>query len=167
MFCSARIAAWLINEKAARRRPWSADSLLFLGAVARGDALFLRVLRGVFLDLGAHELAVGLHPVGQHLPLGAVPLLEFDQARAFVVQARHLEWRHQADRAQFLQALLVDVEVLDAPAHLLAGNRLALAELVLRVADRLGGDDARAHAARVVDRADASLVLELALALAV
>src|SRR4051794_35770113 len=142
MFCSARIAAWLINEKAARRRPWSADALLFLGAIARGDALFLRVLGGVLLHLGAHQLAVGLHPVGQHFPLRAIPLLELHQSRAFVVQARHLERRHQTDSAELLQALLVDVQVFDTPAHLLARDRLALAELVLRVADRLGSDDA-------------------------
>src|SRR2546430_9044528 len=74
-------------------------------AVARRDALLLRVLRGIRLDLVAHELAVGLHPVGDDLPLGAIPLLELDQSRALVVQAGDLERRHEADRAQLLQAL--------------------------------------------------------------
>src|SRR5437764_1071701 len=137
------------------------------GAVARSDALLLRVLRRVGLDLLAHQLAVRLHPVGEHFPLRAVPLLELHQARALVVEAGHLERRHEADRTQLLQALVVDVQVLDAPAHLLAGDRLALAELRLGEADRLGGHDARHHAARVVDRAEARLVLELALALVV
>src|SRR3954470_5522728 len=152
----------------ARRSTVASDSLhRVLRAVARRDVLFLGVLRRVFLYLGAHQLAVGLHPVADGLPLGAVPLLELDQARALVIQARDLERRHQADRAQLLQALVVDVQVLDAPAHLLAGDRLALAELGLRIADRLGGNDAGDHAARVVDRAEARFVLELALALVV
>src|SRR5690349_13013167 len=116
--------------------------LQVFSAVARRDALFLRVLRGVRLDLGAHQLAIGLHPVGDHLPLGAVPLLELDQARALVVHARDLERRHEARGAELLQALLVEVQVLDAPAHLLAGDRLALAVLRLRQADGLDRDDA-------------------------
>src|ERR1700704_2844973 len=136
-------------------------------AVARRDALFLRVLRRVLFDLGAHQLAVGLHPVGDHFPLRAVPLLEFDEARAFMVQAGDLERRHEAARAQLLQALLVDVQMLDAPAHLLAGDGLALPELRLRETDGFGGHDAGHYAARVIDRAEARLVLELALALVV
>src|SRR5882724_9131943 len=171
MFWTASSACMAMAQK----KTADAESAVFavesrlkvFAAVARGDALFLGVLRRIRLDHAAHQLAVGLHPVGDHLPLGAVPLLELDQARAFVIQARHLERRHQARGAELLQALVVDVEVLDAPAHLLAGDRLALAEFGLRVADRLGGDDARHDAARVVDRAEARLVLELALALVV
>src|SRR3982751_2980277 len=98
---------------------------------------------------------------------GAIPLLELHQAGALVVHAGNLDGRHEAGRTELLQALVVNVEVLDAPAHLLAGDRLALAELGLRVADRLGGDDAGDDTARVVDRAEARLVLELALALVV
>src|SRR5689334_19495833 len=137
------------------------------GAVARRDALLLGVLRRVLLHLRAHELAVGLHPVADHLPLGAVPLLELHQPGAFVVEAGDLERRHEAGGAELLQTLRVDVQVLDAPAHLLAGARLALPELLPREADRLDGDDARHDAARVVDRAEARLVLELSLALVV
>src|SRR3954454_24202328 len=66
----------------------------FLRAVARLNAFFLRVLRGVGLDLLAHQFAIRFHPVGDHLPFGAVPLLEFDQARALVVHARDLDDRH-------------------------------------------------------------------------
>src|SRR5439155_265010 len=84
-----------------------------------------------------------------------------------MVHARHLERLHQSGGAELLQALVVDVQVLDAPAYLLAGHRLALAELRLRRADRFRGDDARDHAARVVDRADARGVLHLPLALLV
>src|SRR5215813_236650 len=136
---------------------------VFLRAVARLDVLFLRVLARVFFDLRAHELAVGLHPVADDLPFLSVPLLELHQARAFMVHARDLERRHKPERAEFLQPLLVDVQVLDAPAHLFAGDRLALAEARLGNADRLGGDDSRHHAAGVIDRSKARLVVELAL----
>src|SRR5438132_5711834 len=98
---------------AARRATSERTLHAFLRAVARRDALLLRVLRRVLLDLGAHQLAVGLHPVGDDFPLRAVPLLEFDEARAFVVHAGDLERRHEAARAELLQALLVDVPVLD------------------------------------------------------
>src|SRR6185295_10346097 len=105
------------TETADRGPPFPGFGALSLhgivGAIARRDALLLRVLRRVGLDLLAHQLAVGLHPVADGLPLIAVPLLEFRQARAFMIQARHLERRHQADRAQLLQTLVVDVQVLD------------------------------------------------------
>src|SRR5262245_43716393 len=131
--------AWVLMT---RKRPPEGGRCRLLGwsafgrAVAGRDVLLLGVLRRVLLDLGAHQLAVGLHPVGDHLPLGAVPLLELHQPRALVVEARDLDGRHQPRRAELLQALVVDVQVLDAPAHLLAGDRLALAELRLREADR-------------------------------
>src|SRR5439155_25793944 len=64
-------------------------------------------------------------------------------------------------------ALVVDVELLQSPAHLLTGHRLTLAGALLRLADRLGGQTAPQHAAVVVDRAEARLVLQLALALRV
>src|SRR4051812_49972466 len=57
--------------------------------------------------------------------------------------------------------------MLDPPPHLLAGDRLSLAEFALGKADRLDRNDAGHHAARVVDRAEARLILELALALVV
>ena len=96
----------------------------------------------------------------------AVPLLELDRAAALVVGAGHLERLHEAGGAELLQPRLGDVEVLDAPADLLGRQRL-LAVLLLRLADRLDGDDAVHDAAVVVDRADARLVLHLALALRV
>src|SRR5919197_147450 len=174
MFCTASSACVPMPPPKAKRRT-IVRRFTFLRyalhrvvvAVARVDALFLRVLRGIRLHLGTHELAVRLHPVRDDLPLRAIPLLELHQARAFMVQARYLERRHEADGAELLQALVVDVEMLDAPAHLLAGDRLALAELLLGDADRLYRDDAGDDAARVVDRAEARLVLELALALVI
>src|SRR5216117_3709998 len=107
-----------------------------LRAVARRDALFLGVLRGGGLDHRPHDRLVGGDPVGDHLPLLAVPLQELDRPAPLMVHARHLERLHQSGGAELLQALVVDVQVLDAPAYLLAGHRLALAELRLGRADR-------------------------------
>src|SRR5678809_1254216 len=102
-----RLAPFALYKTERRDEPAVRDAMkpgLVRRAVARGDAFFLGVLRRVLLDLGAHQLAIGLHPVGDHLPLRAVPLLELHQSRAFMVEARHLERRHQAGGAQRLQA---------------------------------------------------------------
>src|SRR5215475_6244217 len=140
----------------------------FLGAVARRDALLLGIRGCGLLHHRAHQLSVGLDPVGDHDPFVAVPLLELDRAAAFVIQARYVQRLHEAGRAQLLQAGIADLQVLDSPAHLLGGDGLALAELDLRGADRLDRDDAVHHAAVVIDRADARDVFHLAtLALAV
>src|SRR6185369_16788938 len=149
------------HEKGEARAPprFLRCALLFLGAIARRDLVFLRVLRRRGFHHGPNDRLVGRNPVRYRLPLLAVPLLELDRRATLVVHARNLERRHQADRTQLLQALLVDVQVLERPAHLLAGNRLALAEPILRLADSFGRDDAGDDAARMVDRTDARLVV--------
>src|SRR4030095_5739155 len=124
---------------------WSGRDALtrsaFGAAVARRDVLFLGIRGRRLLDHGAHQIAIRSDPVGDDDPLGAVPLLEFDRAAAFMVQARHLERLHEACRAELLETRFGDGEVLEAPADLLAGQRL-LAVLLLRLADRLDGQDA-------------------------
>ena len=80
-----------------------------------------------------------------------------------VVAAGLHGWEH-AQRADGLLARVVDVQVFQAPAHLLARDRLALAEFFLRHADRFHPQDAGCHAAHVVDGADARLVGQVALA---
>src|SRR5437764_12599470 len=106
------------ERRTAARRSGANGAALhrIFAAVAWLDTFFLRVLRGVAFDFVAHQLAVGLHPVADHLPLRAIPLLELHETRALVVKAGHLKRRHQADGAEFLQALVLDVQVLDAPA---------------------------------------------------
>src|SRR6185436_15823429 len=133
-----------INKKGEARAPphFAPSALLFLRAVARRDLVFLRVLRGGRFDHRPHDRLVGRDPIGDRLPLLAVPLLELDRRAALMVHARHLERRHQPYRAQLFQALFVDVEILERPAHLLAGDRLPFAEARLRVADAFGRDDA-------------------------
>src|SRR5687768_7087835 len=175
MFTTERIAsvfsfgteAMGLKKKAARRRLFPRKRLLLLGAVARRDALFFRVLRSGGLDHGAHDRLVGLDPVGDHVPLASVPLQELDRAAALVVHAGNLERLHQPDRAELLQAFVVDIQVLDAPADLLAGHRLALAEARLRGADGFRGNDAGDDAARVINGPYARGVFQIALALLV
>src|SRR5262249_36075134 len=108
--------------------------------------------------------AIRVDPVADRVPLRAVPLLELHRAAALVVRARELDGLEQAERAQLLQARVVDVQVLEAPAHLFTGER-ALAELRLRDADRLDVQDRVLDAEVVVDAAEALGILEVALAL--
>src|SRR5689334_13272200 len=92
------------------------ERLHFLAAVARRDLLLGRVLLGTLLDHLVHERAVARHERRQRLELLAVPLLELDHARAFVVHAARLDRREQARCAELLQARLRQVEMLEAPA---------------------------------------------------
>src|SRR5437016_5482713 len=134
----------------------------FLCAIARREILFLRVGSRRLLDHRTHELAVRLDPVGDRVPLVAVPLQEFHRTAALMIHARHLERLHESGCTQLLQARLADLQILDAPAHLLAGQRL-LAELLLGLANRFNRDDAVDDAAVVVDRTDARLIFHLTL----
>src|SRR3989442_1569393 len=138
----------------------------FLAAVARSDVLFLGIRSRGLLDHRPHQFAIRLDPIGDHLPLVAVPLQELHRAASFVVHARHLERLHEARCAELLEACVADLQVLDAPADLLAGQRL-LAVFLLRLADRLDGNDAVHHTAVVVDAADPRLIFHLTLALGV
>src|SRR3989440_10800978 len=143
-----------------------ARRLTFLAAVARSNVLFLGVRRSRLLDHRPHQLAIRLDPVGNHLPLVAVPLLELDRTATFMVGASHLQRLHESGGAQLLEAGVADLKVLDAPAHLFTGQRL-LAVLLLRLADRLDGNDAMNHTAVVVDGPDTRLVFHFPLALGV
>src|SRR5918994_7575516 len=100
--------------------------LLLLRAVPLGVAELLAFLHRRRLQLGPHDLAHGLDPVGDDVPLLAIPLLDHDRPIALVVLARHLDGSREALHAELLEPLLRDVEVLEAPPHLLAGRRLRL-----------------------------------------
>src|SRR6266498_4625092 len=135
---------------------------LFLGAVARRDPFLLGVGGRGLLDHRAHDRLVRLDPVGDDVPLLAVPLLELDRAAPLVIHAGDLDRLQESNGAELLQALLVDVQVLQAPAHLLASERL-LAELRLGGADRLRVQDAVNDAPVVIDRAETREVLQVPL----
>src|SRR5215472_8977825 len=88
-----------------------------LRAVARGDALLLGVgERRLRVHFGQHR-AVRLDPVGNEMPVLAVPLLDADAAVAFVVRAREPDRHNQPRGAELRDALRRDVEVLVAPLH--------------------------------------------------
>src|SRR6516165_956579 len=124
-----------------------------LSAIARSDALLLGVGERRLLVYFGEHVAVRLDPVGNELPVLAVPLLDADTAVAFVVRAGELDRHHQPIGAQLGNALPRDVEVLVAPLHLLAFERL-LAELALRGTDRLEIEDRIDDAAVVEHLAD-------------
>src|SRR6516225_11764919 len=95
-----------------------------LAAIARRDALFLRVRQGRLLDDRTQQRTVGLHPVADHVPLLAVPLLEAHGAAAFMIRAGQLERLDETECAELFQARIVEIQMLEAPAHLLARERL-------------------------------------------
>src|SRR5262249_32043083 len=98
--------------------------LALLRAVAGGDLLLRRVLAGRRLHQRLDDRVVPGEPVGDHVPLLAVPLVHAAEPRAFVVGTGHLERSDHALEAELLDAVGGEVEVLEAPAHLLAGHRL-------------------------------------------
>src|SRR5258707_12686647 len=99
-----------------------------LRAVARGDLLLRCVLAGRVLDQRFDDGIVGGEPVGDHLPLLAVPLVDAAETGALVVAAGDLDRSDHALEAELLDAVGREVEMLEAPAHLFAGHRL-VAEL--------------------------------------
>src|SRR6266852_8096420 len=111
--------------------------LLLLRAVAHRVAELLRFLDGRRLDLRPDDVAHRRDPVGDDGPLLAVPLLDQQGAAALVVLTGDLDRVREALHADLLEPLLGEVEVLEAPAHLLAGERL-VAELRHRGAEGLG-----------------------------
>src|SRR5688500_10323210 len=66
-------------------------SLLLLGAVALSVLELLGLVDGGRLELGPHDVPHGHDPVGDDVPLLAVPLLDEDGAVPLVVLAGHLD----------------------------------------------------------------------------
>src|SRR5690242_9346435 len=87
----------------------------FLAAVARRDLLFRGVLAGLVLDHLAHHRTVAGHERRDLHELAAVPALELHHAGAFMVRAAGLDRREEPARAEVLDALLGEVEMLEAP----------------------------------------------------
>src|SRR5260370_42161818 len=86
------------EESASRRRS------ALLRAVARDDLLLGGVLLRRGLDQRLQDAVVAGIPVGDDLPLLAVPLVEAAQPRAFVVAARHLDRSDHAFAAELLDS---------------------------------------------------------------
>src|SRR5438093_11954516 len=153
----------LLTASSGRAAPFPAlTPLLLLAAVALRVAELLGLVHGGRLDLRAHDVLQGLDPVRDDVPLLAVPLLDQDRTAALVILAAHLDRVREALHPDFLEPLLGQVEVLEAPADLLTGRRLTLGALH-RGADRLRGEH-RVHDAAVVERRAHLLLLAGALA---
>src|SRR5262249_7532366 len=93
----------------------------FLGAVARRVTLLGCVFRGPFLHNRLRHALVGCIPARNDFPRAAVPLLNARGSRTFVISAGNLDRPHHALEAELLDAGGIELEVLKAPAHLLAG----------------------------------------------
>src|SRR5882724_11564467 len=134
-------------------------------AVALRVVELLALLDGGRLDLRAHHVTHRLDPLGDDLPLLAVPLLDEHGAIALVVLAGDLDRPREALHAELVEPLLRQVEVLEPPPDLLARKHL-VAVLAHRGADRLDGEHGVGDAA-VVERRAHLLLLPGALALVV
>src|SRR6516225_2885429 len=163
-----RIAAWLVRT-ARKGTPEAPGSLAYLcgqpsvdapaywgcsTTLARRDVLVLRILRRKLLHQTVDVRLVGLVPIGSDLPLRTVPLHDARPVRAHVVRAAGLDRSHDLAEAECLETVRRQVQVLEAPAHLLGRHDLSLAEFLLRGANRLHLQHRDHHAARVRKRAD-------------
>src|SRR5205809_6794558 len=120
----------LLTDRIGRDIPFPAlTSLLLLAAVALRVAELLGLVDGGRLDLRADDVLHGLDAVRDDVPLLAVPLLDQDRGAALVVLARDLDRAREALHPDLLEALLGQVQVLEAPAQCVAVARLALGAL--------------------------------------
>src|SRR5574343_1376655 len=140
--------------------------LLLGGTITQCDSFLLHVFFDRGIDQRQRDAGVGLDPARYRFPVLAIPLHEAGVAAAFVVLAAGAHLREHVAHAQFLLAFGVDVDVLHAPADLVAVQRFG-AVFLLRGADGFHHQDAADHAAVVVDGADEAFVRQVALAGAV
>src|SRR5512144_858304 len=113
------MTSMLLTERRGVSGGFGPPSCLLLGTVTRRNPLLLRIGGRRLLDQRADDRLVRLDPVRDHLPFCPVPLLELDRAAPLVIHAGELDRLQESNGAQLFQALLVDVQVLQAPAHLL------------------------------------------------
>src|SRR5262245_27459988 len=130
------MTSMLLTARSGRGASLATGTLLLFRAVAHRVAELLRLLDRRGLDLGPDDVAHRRDPVGDDVPLLAVPLLDQHRPAALVVLAGDLDRMREALHADLLEPLLGQVEVLEAPPHLLAGGRL-VAVLRHRGADGL------------------------------
>src|SRR5262245_63750476 len=131
------MTSMLPTDRSGRGVSLVTGALLLLRAVAHRVLELPALVDRRRLDLRPHHLAHRRDPVGDDAPLLAVPLLDEHRAVPLVVLAGNLQWMGEAAHADLVQALLGEIQVLEAPAPLLAGERL-VAELRHGRADGLG-----------------------------
>src|SRR5271155_193956 len=140
-----------------------ADSLIVARLGARGPAgVLLGVGLGGFIEQ-RHDLGrIGCDRVAHLDPFRAVPLLDEGRRVAVVIGAARLDWADEAGEADRLQTRVVDVEVFQAAAHILAGDDLLAGDL-LRFGNRLR-DQHRVVDAAIVEHLADLILRRLALA---
>src|SRR5262245_14182730 len=97
----------------------TAVRLVLFGAVAHGVSELLALLHRGRLQLRTDDLAHRLDPLGDDIPLLAVPLLDQHRPVPLVVLAGDLHRVGKPLEPDLIQAGIREVEVLVAPAHLL------------------------------------------------
>src|SRR5690348_14420338 len=149
----ASVAAAGCGVAAASRAPWTGSVWAAIGSVGEapdGELLLGRVLGRRVLDQRLDHVVVRRVPVRRDVPVLAVPGLDAGGAGALVVGAAHLDRLELAFEAELLEAVGREIEVLETPAHLLAGHRL-VAVVRHRGADRLDAEHSVDQAAHVED----------------
>src|SRR5512137_3047204 len=86
--------------------------LVLFGAVAHRVPELLALLHRGRLELRAHDLLHGLDPVGDDVPLLAVPLLDQDRPATLVILAGHLHRVGEALEPDLIQPGLGEIQVL-------------------------------------------------------
>src|SRR5436305_6857052 len=138
--CTSSTFGWRNRNSSTSRGETTAPriTMLFMAvssafgvALAHLQVLLGGVLAGLRLHHRTQQRRVGQVPAGAVVPARAVPGVDAVAVRALVVAAGRGERLHHSFDAQRLDAGGVDVQVLEAPAHLLAGERLR-AEPALR-----------------------------------
>src|SRR5947207_15989253 len=89
--------------------------LLFLRAVPLRLAERLARFGGGRFDLRADDIPHRLHPVGDDVPLLAIPLLDEHGAAALVILAARLHGVREALHAELVQRRIGEVQVFEAP----------------------------------------------------
>src|SRR5205823_2289334 len=117
---------------------------------ANGYLFFRCVFRGSILDHRQDHAVVGSIPIRRDAPVLAVPGLDATGACTLVVGARHLDGLEHAFEAELVEAIGTQVEIFQAPAHLLARKRL-LAKLDLRGPDALDAEHGVDQASHIED----------------
>src|SRR5216683_5685822 len=95
-------------------------ALLLLRAVALRVVELLAFFHRRDLDLRTDDVTHRLDPVRDDVPLLAVPLLDEHGTVALVVFARDLHRVREALHAELVEGGVGEIQVLEAPAHLLA-----------------------------------------------
>src|SRR2546423_13385697 len=82
---------------------------------ARLDAFLARIRGRPLEDQREQQVAIGLDPVADSVPLLAIPLDNLRRTATLVVAHRQFQRLHKAVDAQLLEPRVVDVEMLETP----------------------------------------------------